>query len=123
MVLLFATSELMVLGGVLIPLPRGTLSRAAAADIARAPAAAGLTPLLFSAMPPLDSLLAIPLCIATFAAASWLVGLLHRDDVEALRGIVPKPAAAVVPCSTRWSDSRVPQSPHAFSCRTASVSN
>jgi O-antigen/teichoic acid export membrane protein len=86
-VLSFALSELVVLSGALVLLPRGTLTGAAAVDTARALGAAGLTLLLFWAIPSLNPWLGIPLCIATFSGASWLLGLMHQRDVEALQGI------------------------------------
>ena len=84
-VLSFALSELVVLSGVLVLMPRGTLTRAAAVDTARALGAAGLTLLLFWALPSLNPWLGIPLCIATFSGASWLLGLMRQRDVEAIR--------------------------------------
>jgi len=89
-VLSFAASELVVLSGVLVLLPRGTLTGAAAVDTARAVGAAGLTLLLFWAIPPFSPWVGIPLCVGTFAAASWLLGLMRRPDLEALLGIFRK---------------------------------
>jgi hypothetical protein len=77
-VLSFALSELVVLSGALVLLPRGTLTGAAAVDTARAVGAAGLTLLLFWAIPPFSPWVGIPLCVGTFAATSWLLGLMRR---------------------------------------------
>ena len=63
-VLSFALSELVVLSGVLVLMPRGTLTRAAAVDTARALGAAGLTLLLFG--PPIAQ------------SVAWCPAL-HRD--------------------------------------------
>ena len=96
-VLSFALSELVVLSGALILLPRGTLTSAAAVDTARALGAGGLTLLLFWAIPSLNPWLGIPLCLGTFSGASWLLGLVHRRDLETLQGIFRRPGRAVVP--------------------------
>ena len=87
-VLSFALSELVVLSGALVLLPRGTLTRAAAVDAARALGSALLTMLLFRLLPPLNPWIGIPLCIGTFSGASWLLGLMHRRDLEALQDIL-----------------------------------
>jgi len=90
-------SELVVLSGALVLLPRGTLTGAAAVDTARALGASGLTLLLFWAIPSLNPWLGIPLCIGTFSVASWLLGLMRWRDLGALQGIFRKPGRAVVP--------------------------
>jgi hypothetical protein len=56
-----------------------------------------LTLLLFWAIPSLNPWLGIPLCIAMFSGASWLLGLMHRQDVEALQGIFRTPRRAAAP--------------------------
>ena len=96
-VLSFALSELVVLTGALVLLPRGTLTGAAAVDTARALGAAGLTLLLFWAIPSINPWLGIPLCIATFSGASWLLGLMRQRDLEALQGIFRTPRRQAVP--------------------------
>lgn len=96
-VLSFALSELVVLSGALALLPRGILTGAAAVDTARALGAAGLTLLLFWAIPSLNPWLGIPLCIGTFSGASWLMGLMRGRDLRVLQGIFRKPERAVVP--------------------------
>ena len=93
-VLSFAMSELVVLSGALVLLPRGTLT-GAAADTARALGAAGLTLLLFWSLPSLNPWLGVPLCIAMFSGASYLLGLMRQRDVEALQSLIfrtPRPA-------------------------------
>jgi O-antigen/teichoic acid export membrane protein len=93
-VLSVTLSELFVMIGALVLLPGGTLTRPVAADTARALGAAGVTALLFWIVPPFTPWLAIPLCVATFAGASWLVGLMHWRDVESLLAIFRKPGMA-----------------------------
>jgi O-antigen/teichoic acid export membrane protein len=90
-VLSFGLSELVVLTGALVLLPRGILTGATLVDAARALGSAALTATLFWLIPPLSPWLGIPLCIATFAGSSWLLGLLHRRDLEVLYDIVGKP--------------------------------
>lgn len=86
-VLAVTLSEMMVLCGALVLLPRGTLTRGAAVDTGRALGAAALTVLVFWILPPLNPWLGIPLCIAAFSAASWLFGLMRRRDVETLLSV------------------------------------
>ena len=50
-----------------------------------------LTVLLFRLLPPLNPWIGIPLCIGTFSGASWLLGLMHRRDLEALQDILRRP--------------------------------
>jgi O-antigen/teichoic acid export membrane protein len=95
-VLSFGLSELVVLSSALVLLPRGTLTGAAAADTLRALGTAALTLLLFWALPSLNPWLGVPLCIAAFSAASWLLGLLRPQDLQALQGILRNPRSAVV---------------------------
>lgn len=80
----FMLAELIVLSGALLLVPRGTLTMAAAVDTGRAIAAAAGTVLVFWVIPPISPWLGIPLCIAVFAGASWLFGLMRRHDVELL---------------------------------------
>jgi len=42
-------------------------------------------------LPPINPWLGIPLCVATFAAASWVVGLMRRRDVDSLLGLFRRP--------------------------------
>jgi O-antigen/teichoic acid export membrane protein len=95
-VLAFLLSEFLVLAGALVLLPRGTLTRAAAGDTARAVGAAGLTVLLCWCLPVRTPWLGIPLCIGTFIGASWLLGLLHRRDVDTLTSLFRKPQGGAV---------------------------
>jgi O-antigen/teichoic acid export membrane protein len=96
-VLAVTLSELVVMASALVLLPRGTLATRAALDTSRALAAAAATALLFRVLPPISPWLGMPLCIATFSAASWLVGLMRRRDVDALLGIFRKRSAGAAP--------------------------
>jgi O-antigen/teichoic acid export membrane protein len=96
-VLSFGASELIVMSGALVLLPRGTLTAGALVDTARALGAAALTLLLFWAIPSRNPWLGIPLCIATFAGASWLLGLMRQRDVRALQGLFQIPRRPAVP--------------------------
>ena len=50
-----------------------------------------LTVLLFWLHPPVNPWLGIPLCVGVFSGSSWLLGLMHRRDLEALYDLVRKP--------------------------------
>ena len=95
-VLAVTLSEMMIPCAALALLPRGTLTRGAAVDTARALGAAAVTALLFWAMPPLNPWLGIPLCIGMFSGASWLLGLMHRRDVETLLAVFQTPRSTAV---------------------------
>jgi len=96
-VLSFVLSELFVLGGAIVLLRPGTLTASAVVDAARALGAAGTTLLLFRLMPPISPWLGIPLCILVFGGASWLLGLMRRRDLEALRGLLRRTPTDTVP--------------------------
>jgi O-antigen/teichoic acid export membrane protein len=83
----FALSELIVFAGAVMVLRRGTFERGMALDIVRALGAAGATVLLFRILPPLPPWLAIPLCVATFAATSLGLGLMSARDLGVLRAL------------------------------------
>jgi O-antigen/teichoic acid export membrane protein len=90
-VLAFGLSELFVLSGALVLLPRGTLTGAAVVDAGRAVGSGLLTVLLFWLIPPVNPWLGIPLCVGAFSGASWLLGLMHRRDLEAVYDLIRKP--------------------------------
>ena len=91
-VLVLPPERAVVISGALMLLPRGTLTTAAAIDTVRALAGAGgLTALLFWALPSLNPWLGIPLCVAVFSGASWLVGLMRRHDIETVLSLIRKP--------------------------------
>jgi O-antigen/teichoic acid export membrane protein len=96
-VLAVTLSELMVMASALALLPRGTFARHAALDTARALGAATATAFLFLVIPPVNYPLGIPLCIATFGTASWLLGLMRRRDVDTFLGIFRKRRHVVTP--------------------------
>jgi O-antigen/teichoic acid export membrane protein len=91
LVISFALSELVVLSGALVLLPRGTLTGAVVVDAARALGSALLTLLLFRLLPSLNPWFGIPLCIGTFSGASWVLGLMHRRDLVALQDLLRRP--------------------------------
>jgi O-antigen/teichoic acid export membrane protein len=96
----FGLSEIVVLGGALRILRRGTLTGATALDVARAVAAAGITLAVFRLLPPLAPWAGVPLCVAVFALSSLGVGLMGGRDLARLRTLVRPPsreAAAAVP--------------------------
>lgn len=83
-VVVFALSEIVVFGGALLVLRRGTLGLAAALDVLRALAAAGLTLLAFHTFRPSPGWTDIPVCIGVFGVASVTLGLVRRTDISAL---------------------------------------
>jgi O-antigen/teichoic acid export membrane protein len=83
-VVAFALSELVVFAGALMVMRRGTLVPATVLDAVRALAAGGLTVLLFRLAPPIPAWAGIPLCVATFAAASMALGLVDRRELAVL---------------------------------------
>lgn len=80
----FAISEVVVTGGALFVLRRGTLQATAGLDLLRALAAAGATLLAFYAFPPAPLWVGIPVCVIVFAAASLGLGLMGRRDLVLL---------------------------------------
>jgi O-antigen/teichoic acid export membrane protein len=83
-VVAFALSELVVLAAAVIVLGRGTLQPAMALDVLRALGAIGATLLLFRLIPPVSPWVGVPLCIAGFGAASFVVGLIGPHDLAVL---------------------------------------
>jgi hypothetical protein len=73
---------------------RGTLVPATVLDAARALAAGGLTVLLFRLAPPIPAWAGIPLCVATFAAASMALGLVDRRELAVLGTLARRRKAA-----------------------------
>ncbi len=80
-------SEVVVLVGGLLLMPRGTLAGAVFIDGGRALACVLLTVLLFHWLPPLAPWLGIPVCILAFAAFSVALGLVRRADLAVLRAL------------------------------------
>ena len=95
-VVAFALSEFVVFVGAMVAFPRRTLTRATAVDVARAIAVAGLTVLLFHFAGAISPWLAMPLCVAVFAAISLALGLVGKSDLAMLVSLVTrkKPAPA-----------------------------
>jgi O-antigen/teichoic acid export membrane protein len=63
---------------------RHVLDRRTIGDLLRSLLAGATTVLLFRLLPEFNPILAIPLCVAMFAALSLLTGAVKRSDVEAL---------------------------------------
>ena len=106
-VLAFVLSEVVVFGGAVFLMPRGSLRPGVALDIARAVAAGVTTAFLIQFLPPIPLYLGIPLCVAVFAVLSAALGLVRRDDLFLLqaslrqRGGGPPPAIAVEDAADR----------------------
>lgn len=80
----FALSELVVFAGAVAALRGRALEPAMAVDVLRATGAAVSTVLCFRLLPPLPPWIAVPLCVAVFAAASLGFGLARPSDLDTL---------------------------------------
>jgi O-antigen/teichoic acid export membrane protein len=87
-----ALSELILLVGGTLLMPRGALSVSVFLDAGRAVACALLTLLLFQLLPPLPPWVGVPLCILAFAALSVGFGLLRRADLAVVRALLRRRA-------------------------------
>jgi O-antigen/teichoic acid export membrane protein len=87
-------SEVALLVGGLLRMPRGMLGVAAFVDAGRAVACALLTVLLFQWMPPLSPWVGIPVCILAFASFSAALGLVRRGDLAVARTLLRRRAVA-----------------------------
>jgi O-antigen/teichoic acid export membrane protein len=97
-VIAFALSEFVVFAGALIVLLRRRVLQAAIGfDAARAVLAAGVTVVLLQVIPPVPAIVAIPLCVGVFVAASLSVRLLGKRDLAVLVGLVRRPRVDVAP--------------------------
>lgn len=96
-VLAFVASEVVVFVGALALLPRGSLDGALVGDVVRSAAAAALTLGAFALLPPLTPFVGLPLCVATFALASFAVGLVRRADLPVLRAVLARRGEAPPP--------------------------
>jgi O-antigen/teichoic acid export membrane protein len=92
-VVAFALSELIVFAGALLALRRGTFRRVMALDFARALGAAATTVLVVRAVPA-PPWIALPLCLAVFAAASLALGLVGGGDLARFGALLRRPRAA-----------------------------
>ena len=96
-----AASEVIVFGGALFLLPRGSLGASGVLDVGRAIAAAALTALFFRWIPSLPLYLGLPACVIVFSACSVAVGLVRRGDIELVRSLLrrrsppPQPLGAL----------------------------
>jgi O-antigen/teichoic acid export membrane protein len=87
-----ALSELILLVGGTLLMPRGSLGGVVFLDAGRAVACALLTFLLYQLLPPLPPWVSIPLCILVFTALSTGLGLLRRGDLVVLRALLRRRA-------------------------------
>lgn len=90
----FGASELIMFGAALWIMPRGSVERGFAGDIGRSILAGGLTLLVFRLLPPLHPALGIPACVAVFAAAAMGVGLVRREEAQAISAMLLRRRAA-----------------------------
>jgi O-antigen/teichoic acid export membrane protein len=90
----FVVSEIVVFGGAVVLLGRGTLGLNVAIDMARALGSAALTLLLFWWMPPLPFLVGVPVCVAAFLLCSVALGLVRRADIDLFRSLLRKEKTA-----------------------------
>jgi O-antigen/teichoic acid export membrane protein len=86
----FVACEPMIFAGMLVLIPRGIVGRSFLLDGARAIGSAVLTGALLRLVPTLTPWVAIPACIAAYAAATMAVGLLRTDDVRGLVQLVAR---------------------------------
>jgi O-antigen/teichoic acid export membrane protein len=87
-----ALSELILLVGGTLLMPRGSLGGTVFLDFGRAVVCALLTFLLFQLLPPLPPWVSIPLCILVFTALSTGLGLLRRGDLLVVRALLRRRA-------------------------------
>jgi O-antigen/teichoic acid export membrane protein len=96
-VISFVVSEIVVFGGALLLMPRGTIGMHVAMDLGRALGSAGVTGLVFHWMTPLPFYVGVPACVAVFAVVSFLFGLLRRSDVQLFQTLLKREPPAVAP--------------------------
>lgn len=87
-------SEMALLVGGLLSMPRGMLVAPVFVDGGRALACGGLTVLLFQWMPPLSPWVGIPACILAFASFSAVLGLVRRGDLAVALALLRRSAVA-----------------------------
>jgi O-antigen/teichoic acid export membrane protein len=97
----FVVSEVVVFGGAVFLLPRGSLGVDVAVDMARTLGSAALTLLLFQWMPRLPFFVGIPVCIVVFLLCSIALGLVRRADLQLFSALLRKEQSA--PPDTRRS--------------------
>ncbi len=87
-----ALTELILLVGGTLLMPRGSLGGTVFLDFGRAVVCALLTFLLFQLLPALPPWVSIPLCILVFTALSTGLGLLRRGDLLVVRALLRRRA-------------------------------
>jgi O-antigen/teichoic acid export membrane protein len=82
-VLAMACGEVVMVAAAVLLL-RDVIERAMFLDFLRALVSGFATVLLIRSFPPISPFIGIPLCVASFAAFSWAVGLVRPADLDAL---------------------------------------
>jgi O-antigen/teichoic acid export membrane protein len=90
----FVLSEIIMFTGGVVLMPKGTLGKGLLLDGGRAAACGLLTALLFYFVPHLRPWLAVPLCILVFTVLSVALGLVRREDLQVVRGLLKRGEAA-----------------------------
>jgi O-antigen/teichoic acid export membrane protein len=85
LILGFAAGEVLMVTAAAMLLPPRTLHGAFWRDLLRATVAGAGTLAPFALLPEAPPAVAMPACVVVFAALSWGVGLLRREDVASLR--------------------------------------
>jgi O-antigen/teichoic acid export membrane protein len=91
----FVISEAVMFTGGALLMPKGTLGTAFVRDGGRAVGCALLTALLFHYLPHARPWLGVPLCIFVFSVLTVAFGLIHKEDLHVLRGLLKRGEAAV----------------------------
>jgi O-antigen/teichoic acid export membrane protein len=86
----FVASEVVVFGGAIFLLPRGSLGPDVAVDMARALGSAALTLLLFRWMPRFPFFVGVPVCLIAFLLCSVALGLVRRGDLQLFSALLRK---------------------------------
>ncbi|MGO9831489.1 MAG: oligosaccharide flippase family protein [Myxococcaceae bacterium] len=95
----FVLSEVVMFTGGVLLMPKGTLGKALGRDGGRALGCALVTAVFFHYLPHQRPWVGVPLCILVFTGLSLACGLLHKDDVQVVKGLLRRQAASspVVP--------------------------
>ena len=95
----FVLSEVVMFAGGVLLMPKGTLGKSLLRDGGRALGCALLTAAFFYVIPHQRPWLGVPLCIFVFTCLSLACGLVRKEDVQVVKGVLRRQAAvpAVVP--------------------------
>jgi len=103
----FVASEIVVFAGAALLMPGRAIRAALAADFGRALACAGITALLFSSLPRVPPLVAIPACVAAFALCCAACGLLKAGDLRTVATMLRRRDTAAAPSRSAGSEEAV----------------